>query len=338
MSLKRLFVLSICGAILVLLPLMARNPYHMHLIIMMGINTILAMTFLMLLNTGLLTIGAAGFWGIGAYASTLLVMELELSFWVALPLAGIISGIVALGIGSIMVKMAGIVFAILTMVVNMIVVQAVGHIPLFGGWGGIIGIPAPDPVHIPFLPRIEFVTKTPYYYLVLLLLLLTIITFYALYDSRIGRNWRAIRQTPHLAEAVGIDLFRYRLLAFVIASAFAGLAGSFYAHYFQSIEPDTFGVFKSIHIQLYAVLGGLDFLILGPATGSIVWTAVPELLSDFREFVPLISGAILILLVSFLRGGLLSLPQELPHWTREGIKLAGAIRSFSPLGRQKLGD
>jgi branched-chain amino acid transport system permease protein len=328
MSAKRLSLLSIALVILILLPAVIRNPYYMHLIIMMGVNTILAMTFLMLLNTGLLTIGAAGFWGIGAYASTLLVMELGLSFWIALPLSGAISGIIALGIGAIMVRMAGIVFAILTMVVNMIVVQVVGHITLFGGWGGIIGIPAPNPIHIPLLSPVEFVTKIPYYYLILFLLLLTVITFYALYRSRIGRNWRAIKQTPNLAEAVGIDLFRYRLLAFVIASAFAALAGSFYAHYFQAIEPDTFSVFKSIYIQLHAVLGGIDFLIFGPVTGSVVWTAVPELLSDLQELVPLISGIILVLLVTFLRGGLLSLPQELTSWIRSISKLVGVNRLF----------
>ena len=306
--------MSFCGIILILLPVFIRNPYYMHLVIMIGVNTVLAMTFLMLLNTGLLSLGVAGFWGIGAYASSLLTIELDLSFWVALPLAGVISGIIALGIGSIMVRMAGMVFAIQTMVSNMIIVQVVGHIELFGGWGGIIGISGPDPVRIPSLFSIPFITKTPYYYLILFLLLLTTITFYALYTSRIGRNWRAIKQTPQLAEAVGINLFKYRLLAFVVSSGFAGLTGSFYAHYFQAIEPDTFSVFKSIYIQLYAVLGGLDFLLLGPVTGAIVWTAVPELLSDLQEYVPLISGVILVLLVSFLRGGLLSLPLEFRQW------------------------
>lgn len=334
MSAVRLLVLSILVSVLLFLPIIVRNFFYMHLIIMMGINTVLAMTFLMLLNTGLLTIGVAGFWGIGAYASTVLVMELGISFWVALPLAALITGIIALCIGPIMVKMAGIVFAILTMVVNMIVVQVVGHVELFGGWGGVIGITAPDPIHLPFLPPVSFATKIPYYYLIVFLLLVTAITFNTLYNSRIGRNWRAIRQTPHLAEAVGINLFKYRLLAFVVSSAFAGLAGSFYAHYFQSIEPDTFDVFKSVYIQLYAVLGGLNFLILGPAIGAIIWTLVPELLSDFQEYIPLVSGAILILLISFLREGLLSLPHELQQWSRGRSGVVASTRAFSVFAKK----
>ena len=83
MSGARLLFLSILVPVLLFLPVFVRNFFYMHLIIMMGVNTILAMTFLMLLNTGLLSIGVAGFWGIGAYTSTLLVMELGISFWVA---------------------------------------------------------------------------------------------------------------------------------------------------------------------------------------------------------------------------------------------------------------
>ena len=335
MSAVRLLVLSILVAVLLFLPVFVRNFFYMHLIIMMGVNTILAMTFLMLLNTGLLSIGVAGFWGIGAYASTLLVMELGISFWVALPLAAVITGVIALCIGPIMVKMAGIVFAILTMVVNMIVVQLVGHMELFGGWGGIIGIAAPGRIHLPFLPPVSFATKIPYYYLIMFLLLVTAAAFHTLYNSRIGRNWRAIRQTPHLAESVGINLFKYRLLAFVVSSSFSGLAGSFYAHYFQSIEPATFDVFKSVYIQLYAVLGGLSFLILGPAIGAIIWTVVPELLSDFQEYVPLATGAILILLICFLREGLLSLPQEFQQWLRGRRRAIAPTRAFSDFAKEK---
>ncbi|GAI36706.1 unnamed protein product, partial [marine sediment metagenome] len=107
------------------------NPYWLHLFIMACIYTILAMCFSMLISTGLITLGVSAFYAIGAYASTLLVMELGLSFWLALPLAGIISGIIGLGLGSIIVRLPGFPFVIITMLFMLVVVQAAGAVELF---------------------------------------------------------------------------------------------------------------------------------------------------------------------------------------------------------------
>ena len=137
------------------------------------------------------------------------------------------------------------------------------------------------------------------------------VAVYGLYSSRIGKAWRAIKLNPHLAETLGIDLFRYRLLAFVIASGIAGIAGSFYAHYFRSLEPGMFSVFKSIYIQIYSILGGLNFYILGPILGSLIMTLLPEFLRVSKEIEPILTGAVLIGLVIFLPGGILSLPERL---------------------------
>jgi branched-chain amino acid transport system permease protein len=322
MQKAKLITIGILLLIVILIPVFIQSPYIIHLLIMMGLNIILALTFLMLLNTGLLSLGAATWYCVGAYTSTLLVMNLGMNFWLAILISALFSGIVALLFGSIMVKMAGMIFAILTMVVNTIISLVVAKIPFCGGWGGILCIPPPDPITIPFLPPIEFTTKMPFYYLLVAILLLTCIVFYGLYNSRIGRNWIAIKQTPALAESVGINLYRYRLLAYVIAAIFCGLAGSFYAHYFQSIAPDSFGVFKSVYVQLYAVLGGIEYLILGPILGSVVWTIIPTVLSDFKEYVPLISGFILIILVIYFRGGLMSLPSVISDWMKRSTRFS----------------
>jgi branched-chain amino acid transport system permease protein len=113
-----------------------------------------------------------------------------------------------------------------------------------------------------------------------------------------------------LAQTLGINLFRYRLLAFVISSMSAGLVGSFYAHYFGTIEPGTFSVFKSIYIQIYSILGGLNFYLMGPIIGALIMTLVPEFLRVGKEIEPILTGGILILLVIFLPGGILSLPER----------------------------
>jgi branched-chain amino acid transport system permease protein len=303
---RRTIPLLLIGSIPLLLPLAIKSPYQVHLLIMAGINILLALSFSLLFSAGLITIGAAGFWAIGAYSSAVLVMKGNLSFWISLPLAGVASGIVALITGLIILRSPGVAFIVQTMVINMVVEQVLGQVEFLGGWAGILGIPNPGPIG-----SIRFVNKVSYYYLILFLLFMITVAVYGLYSSRIGKAWRAIKLNPHLAETLGIDLFRYRLLAFVIASGIAGIAGSFYAHYFRSLEPGMFSVFKSIYIQIYSILGGLNFYILGPILGSLIMTLLPEFLRVSKEIEPILTGAVLIGLVIFLPGGILSLPERL---------------------------
>jgi branched-chain amino acid transport system permease protein len=291
--------------LLIFLPFLFKSPYMMHLAIMTLTYSVLGMTFSMLYSMGRISLGAGAFYAIGAYASTLLAMKLGLSFWLALPLTIIIVGIIALGFGSVILKGSGLSFGVISLLFALVVVQVTGQIQLFGGWGGFAGIPAPDPIPVPFHTPIEFIRKTPYYYLILFLFLLIVLCFYALYTSRIGRNWQAIKLSPHLAETLGINLYRYRLLAFVIASIASGVVGSFFAHYNRVIGPEAFGGFFSIYIQLYSVLGGLEFYILGPVVGATILTFVPEFLRIAKEFEPIITGVVLVVVILFFPGGIL---------------------------------
>lgn len=303
----KLIGISIAIVVAIILPVLVKGPYIMHLLIMCFISIVLGMSFSMLISTGLITLGAAAFYAIGAYASTLLVMNAGLSFWLALPLATITTGIIALGFGSIIIRHPGLAFVVITMVFSIVVVQIAGQTTQLGGWGGIIGIPTPEPIG-----PLQFETKIPYYYLTLFILLLIIIVFYAFYSSRFGRAWRAIRLNPGLAQTLGINLYRYRLLAFTIASAASGMVGSVYAHYFQTITPGTFGGWSSIYIQLYSVLGGLNFYILGPAVGAAIMTFLPEFLRIVEEVEPIVSGVLLLVIILFFPGGILGTIQRFP--------------------------
>jgi len=307
MSVKKILV-GLAGVCLVLalLPQLTDSPYMMHLLVMSCINIMLGLSFSLLFSAGLVTIGAAGFWAIGAYTSALLVTRLDFSYWAALPLSGLAAAFVALVVGLVIVRTPGVAFIIQTMVINMILVQVFGHFEVFGSWAGILDIPSPNPIG-----PLVFTGKVGSCYLVIVLLLLNILAFYALYTSRVGRAWSAIRLNARLAETLGVDLFRYRLAAFMISSAGAGLAGSFYAHYFQSLEPGMFSVFKSIYVQIYSILGGLNFYIAGPVLGSLIMTFVPEFLRVSKEIEPIVTGAILVGLVIFLPGGILSLPERM---------------------------
>jgi branched-chain amino acid transport system permease protein len=287
------------------LPLAVHSSYQMHLVIMTCINIMLALSFSLLYSIGLLTMAAAAFWGVGAYCSALLVLKAGLSFWIALPLSGLAAALSGLAIGSVVVRVPGVGFLIKTLVLAMIVPEVFGHFDFFGGWAGILGIPGPDPVG-----PLVFARKVPFYYLGLGLLLINILVFHALYSSRVGRAWSAIRLNPNLAETLGINLYGHRMLAFVISSASAGVAGSFYAHYFQTLEPGMFSAFKAILIQIYSILGGLGFYIFGPVVGAAIMTFVPELLRISKEIEPILTGLVLIVLVIFLPGGILSLPDR----------------------------
>jgi branched-chain amino acid transport system permease protein len=310
---KVLIALGCVCLVLAFLPVFTDSRYFMHLVIMTCVNIMLGLSFSMLFSTGLITMGAAGFWGIGAYTSALLVMKAGLSFWIALPLAALMTAFVAFVVGIVIVRAPGVAFIIQTMVVNMILVQVFGHFEFFGGWAGLLDIPAPNPIG-----PITFTSKTANYYLVLLLLLVNILGLYALYTSRVGRAWSAIRLNARLAETLSVDIFRYRLAAFMISAAGAGLAGSFYAHYFQTLEPNMFNVFKSIYVQIYSILGGLNSYIMGPVIGAAIITFVPELLRVGKEIEPIMTGAVLVFLVIFLPGGILSLPERVGFF-RKGL-------------------
>lgn len=304
---RRLVGLIITVLIFALIPLFVRSPYYLDLLIVMLMNSVLAMTFIMMLRTGLINLGIAAFWGIGAYASTTLVMKLGLSFWLSLPVSALITAVIALCLGYALVKRAGFSFVILTALISMLFVVAVGNISFLGGYSGIPNIPPPNPIKIPFLPPIEFVSKIPCFYLALFLSTVAVLIISAFYAAWTGRAWTAIGLKPRLAETLGINVFRYRLLAFVVASGIAGLMGSFNAHYQGFVIPNTYGLFSTIYIHIYAILGGIGYPIWGPVVGSAIMKFFPEMIRMTREFGTIFTGALLILLIMFLPEGLLSL-------------------------------
>jgi len=304
---KRIAGLCVLGFALIVPPLVIESPYVVHILTLSAVNVVLGIGFAMLLNCGMISLGIAAFWAIGAYASALLVMNLGLSFWLALPFSGIISGLVGLVFGSLTVQLDKGAFLLMTVSINAILVEVFGHVELFGGWEGITRIPPPNPIPLPFHITIEFLTKTAFYYLAVFLLVLTLATSYALYSSRIGRAWRSINLSKNLAQSLGISVFRYRLTAFVVSSFFVGLVGSFHAHYTGVLTPGTFSVFRSIYVQFYAILGGPGYVLSGPTVGAIVMTLLPEYLRIVKEIEPIITGAFIVLVAVFFPNGMLGL-------------------------------
>lgn len=304
-NLKGILILFI---IALLIPLVVKSPYYLTLLITAGTGAILAMTFILLLRTGLVSMAIAAFWGTGAYFSTMMSMKLSMSFWLCLPLSAISTGIIALILGLILIRNPGFSFVIMTMVIAMVFVVAVGSTEELGGYSGILRIPRPDPIHIPFLFSLKFKSNMASYYLMVFLSLLMVIILSALYASSIGRAWTMIGLNSQLAESLGIDVFRYRMAAFFLSGFISGLMGSFYAHYLGSVNPETFNLFKTVHIFIYAILGGIQFPFLGPIIGSLVMVFLPEFMRVTQELESIITGGFLLILIIFLPTGILSLP------------------------------
>lgn len=306
-----------------LVPLWLRSPYYIDLLIVLMINAALAMSFVMMLRTGLISLAVAAFWGTGAYASAMLSVHAHLSFWACLPLATLITAACALVIGYVIIRSAGFTFIIMTTVIAMLFVVAVGNVQSLGGYNGVSSIPVPDTISFGALGSIVFDSKIDFFYLGLILFVIAVLAINAFYASWAGRAWNAIGLNPRLAQSMGVNVFRYRLASFVLGCAVAGLMGSFYAHYQTFIIPTAFNLFpKTIYIQVFAVLGGVGYATLGPIVGAGLLSAFNEVFSRYAELSSIIVGALVLVVVVFLPKGLLSLgglPARLREW-RSGRK------------------
>ena len=158
----------------------------------------------------------------------------------------------------------------------------------------------------------------------------------AFYSAWTGRAWTAIALNPRLAESVGVNVFRFRLLSFVTGSALVGLIGSFYAHYTGFLSPNTFGIWENINLQIFAILGGLGYPIAGPLLGSAVMTLLTESMRSVKTIAPAAQGAILVLLILFLPTGLLGLLQMRNSARERGAQVyAAASAGVTKLLRQR---
>jgi branched-chain amino acid transport system permease protein len=303
---KRKAATFILLLLLVAFPAVTQDPYILNILITTGIWTTSVWGVRVIMSTGQLTLGHAAYMAVGAYASTLLTMKAGLSFWLAFPLAGLVSSLVALLIGYPTLRIKGVYFAIITFAFAEIVRLVIVHWPsLLGGYGGIPNVPPPSPIF-----SISFKSRIPFYYLILALCLATYGVMVRIEKSRIGQIFSAIHESDTLAESVGINIMRYKVTAFCIGCFFAGLSGSFYAHYFNFTSPEFFTIWQSVYCLVFVIVGGAGG-VWGPPLGSFFMTLVPELLRVARELEPVIYAVILIAVMFLLPGGLITLPDRL---------------------------
>ena len=287
-------------AILAVIPAVVTNRYYIQVLIFIGIYIILALS-LNLLNgyVGLLSIGHAAFYGIGAYASAKLVMVVGLPFPLAMLGAGAVAGIFGYFIAKITLRLSGIYMTLATLGFNMIFFLVLQNWMSFtNGPLGIMDIPPPSILGYVIETRIQ------YYYLIFVLVLVTIGSMHRLMSCRFGRALVGIRENELAAETMGVNTTRYKIQAFVLAAFYAGIAGSYYAHFIKYISPDSFYIYESFILLAMLAFGGQGNLI-GPVVGAAVLIIIPELFRFLQEYRMLVYGGVLIIMMLVRRQGLL---------------------------------
>lgn len=303
------YILAVFIILLFLIPLMIRDIYTLHILNMIGIYILLVSGLNLVMGyAGQVHIGQAGFYAIGAYTSALLALNLKLSFWLALPAAGVVAGIFGLLVGPVS-RLPPYALAMATIAFGEIVyVVALNWVGLTRGASGLLNIPPPR------IGSFTFSSDRSFYYLILISVLGNYFIIGRLIRSRVGRALRAIRDNERAALASGIHVARYKTVAFALAALFAGIAGSLYAHLTGFISPYGFDLNESLKIFTMMVIGGSGS-IFGPILGVAALTVAPEYLRGFQEYNLLLYGFVLLLVLMFAPEGL----DGLVSWLRRRL-------------------
>lgn len=296
-------------------PWLVQNQYLLRIAVNVGIAVILASSLNIIIGfTGLFSLGHAAFYGIGAYTSALLATKAGLPFWIGFPAAGVVAGIFGTLIGFATLRLRAVFLAFTTLGFGEITRLVIMNWRDFTrGPLGIPGIPYPSAFGWTF-------TREANYYLVLVVCAAVILFIYRIYHSRLGRALIAIREDETAARSMGINVFGYKILAFTIACAIAGLAGSLFAHFQRYVSADSFASLQSFRIITMVALGGTGS-ITGPIMGGLILELFPEVFGFLADYRQVIYGAVLITVIVWKPGGIVGVKGlfEKPKSTRRSL-------------------
>lgn len=286
-----LFILGIFLTYIILMVLFEAgiiNSYYKGILILTLINIILAVSLNLIVGfTGQLCLGHAGFMAIGAYTAAVFTAKLQLPLFLGLIAGAVLAAFFAALIGYPTLRLKGDYFAITTLAFCEIIKVVIMNIDYVGGARGFTGI-----------------TKYTNFSLAFIFAVITIVIIYNVIHSSQGRAMISIRENEIAAEAMGVNAFKYKIMAFIIGAFFAGLAGGLYSHYMGYIQPASFDFVKSIDYLTFVVFGGM-----GSLSGSVIATGIltflPEALRSLGDFRMIIYPLALIILMIFRPQGLL---------------------------------
>ncbi|MFD2446891.1 branched-chain amino acid ABC transporter permease [Bacillus sp. CGMCC 1.16607] len=282
------------------------NPFHVNTLMLIGINIILAASLHLIIGiTGQFSIGHAGFLAVGAYASAIITMNLELPFFLALIVGGVVAALAGIVIGVPSLRLKGDYLAIATLGFGEIVRIIFLNIEYVGGASGM---------------QVINLTTWPWVFACVFITILVIRNFT---NSTHGRACISVREDEIAADAMGVNTTYYKVMAFVIGAFFAGIAGGLYAHNFYIIQPTNFGFLKSFDILILVVLGGLGSMS-GAVLAAILLTIISTFLQDYPETRMIIYSLVLVLMMIFRPQGLLG-TKEITSFFKKNKSMKGGM-------------
>ena len=314
-------------AFALIFPLIAGSEYQIYVmalafiwaIAVYGLNIITGFC-------GQLNLAHGGFFAIGAYVVAILTVDHGWAFWPAFIASGVFSAVFGFLVGIVSLRLKEHYFAIFTLCVGFIIYllldkwEALTH-----GSLGIINIAPPEGFGL-----IDFTETVPFYYLVLFFLVLAIVLVSRISSSLVGRTFLAIRISDDLAQSLGINLMRNKVLAFVLSTVYAGLAGGLYAGVVRFIGPAEAEVVHTFDIITYLLVGGIGTL-MGPLVGTMMITWLTQAVQSFEEYRMIVFGPMLVLLVIFMPKGVVG-----TFLTWRGRRLAS--KAPAKEGQTRVGD
>jgi branched-chain amino acid transport system permease protein len=286
------------------------------LIVVLGLNYITG-------YCGQINFGQAAFWGIGAYVTALATMN-GLNFWLAIPLAALATGMCSLVLGVPTLKLRAYYLAMATIAFGEIVQLVLVHWePVTGGTSGLRGVPGVSIFGHVLTGNLQ------HYYFLLAWCGVALALALRLRASKVGRAMVALRDSEIAAEAAGVDTVRVKMLAFALSSMYAGVAGGLYVSYVNYVSPDLFSNAQAVLFFTMLVVGGTGSAV-GAVIGTVVLTALPELLRFLKEWYLVLYGVGVILMIVFVPEGIASLGQR---WRRKGavVELAPTPVTVDPV-------
>ena len=288
--------------VLVTLPLIL-PPYYVGLVVKMMVFALFAMSLDLLLGyAGMSSLGHAAYFGMAAYTTGLLALKAGWTVWLALPAGIAMAALTSVVFGLLALRTRGSYFLMITLALSQVLWGiAFGWRSLTGGDDGLPEVPRPN-LSLPW----SMSDNTPFYYFVLLFFVVGTLVLVRIVASPFGYVLRGIRESETRMLVLGYNVWRYKLVAFVVAAAFAGLAGCLYVYFNRFVSPDYVHVVRSAEVLLMVILGGAGTLI-GPAVGATLIVLLENLISTYTERWVTVLGIIYVLVALLAPNGIAGL-------------------------------
>ncbi len=295
---SKLAILGTLLLVLAVVPLVLPSPFHLRVATLVWINATAALGLALLIGlAGQVSLGHAGFMGIGAYATALGPKHLGLDPLSSMALGIFAAALLALLVGRPILRLKGHYLAVATLGLGILVhLVIVSEVPVTGG---------PDGIQLPHVELLGRRVTGPelWYWITGTGVVLAAWLALNLEDSSTGRALRALHDSEIAASVVGVDVARHKLVVFVIAAVYAALAGGLFALFNRFVTPDVAGFLRSIELVTMVVIGGMGS-ILGAVVGAALLTVLPQALTVFHEYEHAVLGLLIVLFMVFLRQGI----------------------------------